>query len=82
VQHWLDKALLQVDAYAEHREDARDVCEAAIVALMDMPQSHALGVVSDVEDVIGPRQLPDTIGHRRRFEGEVLLTTHPAPEGS
>jgi hypothetical protein len=76
--HWVGTVLMQIDAYADTRAEARDTCEAAVVALLDIPQGHELGVVTGARDVIGPRQLPDTVGHRKRFEAEVVLTLHPS----
>jgi hypothetical protein len=83
---WLDQAQLQVAAWGNDagfsREDTRDLCETAVAALHELVGTTALGVVTGVEDVLGPRSLPDPETSWPRFVAEVLITAHPEPEGS
>lgn len=79
---WLDQAQLQVAAWGDDgelsREATRDLCETCIAALHEMKNEvTTLGVVTAVEDIIGPRSLPDPETSFPRFMGEVLITAHP-----
>jgi len=80
--HWIDKAHLQILAWgeADERSAAEEVCAVAVAALHELPGVRALGVVTAVEDVLGPRPLPDPETSRPRYLAEVLLTTHPLRE--
>jgi len=83
---WLDQAQLQIDAWGDDspysREDTRDLCETAVAALHELNGVTDLGVVTAVEDVLGPRPLPDPETSFPRFEAEVLVTAHPGTEAS
>jgi hypothetical protein len=78
---WIDQAQLQISAWGNDddlsREDTRDLCETAVAALHDLPGVTDLGVVTGVEDILGPRSLPDPETSFPRFEAEVLVTAHP-----
>jgi hypothetical protein len=83
---WLDQAHLQIDAWGDDgdfsREDTRDLCETAVAALHELNGVTDLGVVTAVEDILGPRSLPDSETSFPRFEAEVLVTAHPGTEAS
>lgn len=79
---WLDQAQLQVAAWGDDgalsREETRDLCETCIAALHEMRNEvTSLGVVTAVEDILGPRSLPDPETSFPRFMGEVLISAHP-----
>lgn len=81
--HWIDQAQLQVAGWSEDdRSEARDICATALAALHDLPGISSLGVVTGVEDVLGPRPLYDPETSRPRFLAEVLITAHPLVEAS
>ena len=81
--HWIDQAHLQVFAWSENdRAEAFDTCATALAALHELPGITALGVVTGVEDVLGPRPLYDPETSRPRFIAEVLVTAHPLVEVS
>lgn len=82
VRHWLDEALIQLDAYADDRDTAFDTCAAAAAAMHDLPGEHSLGEVKSVKDMIGTRRLADPAAHRHRFEAELLVTVHPPAAAS
>lgn len=81
---WLDQAQIQVAAWGDldnfMREDVRDLCETAVAALIELKGTTDLGVVTAVEDVLGPRSLPDPETSWPRFVAEVLVTAHPGIE--
>jgi hypothetical protein len=83
---WIDQAQLQIDAWGDDdaysREDTRDLCETVVAALHELPGITDLGVVTAVEDILGPRSLPDPETSFPRFEAEVLVTAHPGTEAS
>jgi len=83
---WIDQAHLQIDAWGDDeaysREDTRDLCETAVAALHELNGVTDLGVITAVEDVLGPRSLPDPETSFPRFEAEVLVTAHPGTEAS
>lgn len=81
--HWIDQAHLQVIAWSEDsRSEAFDACATALAALHELPGITALGIVTGVEDVLGPRPLPDPETSNPRFIAEVLVTAHPLVEAS
>lgn len=76
---WLDHADVELQAYAEDRDAAFDICAMAVGALHKIPQVNALGIVTAVQDLIGPRPLPDPDTKAFRYLAEVLVTAHPLP---
>ncbi len=78
---WLDRARIQVEAYASNRGGARDLAARCQAALHDMPSAtHALGVVSGVEDDMGLTWSPDPdLQDAPRFLFAVLVYLHPLP---
>lgn len=81
--HWLDQAHLQIAGWSrESRDEARDICAQALASLHDLSGITSLGVVTGVEDVLGPRPLYDPETSRPRFLAEVLITAHPLVEAS
>lgn len=82
---WIDQAHLQIGAWGDDvnfsREDVRDLCETAVAALHELVGNTPLGVVTAVEDILGPRSLPDPETSWPRFMAEVLVTAHPGIEG-
>ena len=83
---WIDHAHLQIAAWGDDsalsRENTRDLCETATAALHELNGTTTLGVVTAVEDILGPRSLPDPETSFPRFIAEVLVTAHPGTEGS
>jgi hypothetical protein len=82
--HWIDQAHLQVVCWGQDpdneptaRDEAFDVCATALAALHDLPGITDLGIVTGVEDILGPRPLPDRETAFPRFLAEVLVTAHP-----
>ena len=80
-EHWIDQAQIQVASWGDDRtlsrEGTRDLCETCVAALHDLNGVTSLGVVTAVEDILGPRSLPDPETSWPRFEAEVLVTAHP-----
>jgi hypothetical protein len=76
---YLDHADLQLEAYAETRDEAFTVCAMVVGALHEIPQITALGIVTAVQDLIGPRKVPDSETKAFRYLAEVLVTAHPLP---
>lgn len=79
---WIDHAHLQIAGWSEDRDEAYDLCAVALGALHEIPQLQGLGVVTAVQDILGPIQRNDPETKRPRFMAEVLMSTHPLPEGS
>ena len=81
VRQHLDAARLQLDAYASNRGGARDLAVRAQAALHAMPAaSHALGVVTGVDDDLGLTWSPDPdLNDGPRFVFGVTVYLHPLP---
>lgn len=87
--HRLDEAHLELMAWGEDpdaepfaRDEAFDVCAAALAAIHDLPGERDLGVVTDVRDILGPRPLYDPETSFPRYVAEVLVSVHPGAQGS
>lgn len=78
---WLDRAVLQVDVWADSKEEARDVAATAYARLKDMtgPQSYGgqSGVVSATGDVTGLAWLRDEFSDKPRYTFQVSVYVHP-----
>lgn len=84
--HWLDQAHLEVSVWGASPDDdpltrdtTFDICATALAALHELPGITELGIVTAVEDILGPRNIPDPATSWPRYIAEVLLTTHPDP---
>lgn len=84
--HWIDQAHIELAAWgvdpaedALTRDTTFDLCATALAALHELPGITALGIVTDVEDILGPRNVPDPVTSWPRYIAEVLVTTHPDP---
>jgi hypothetical protein len=76
---WLDGARIQVDAWGTTDEEAHDLAATAEAVLFAaLGHSSALGVITDVEELIGRRQIedPGTNTHPR-YVFELRVTVHP-----
>ena len=78
---YLDKARLQISGWSELRDEAFAICASALGALHAIPQNQDTAVVGAVEDIIGPRQIPDPTSNHR-YVAEVLMTAHSVLTGS
>lgn len=83
VRRHLRAGNVQVEAWAETDLEAQDVCETAVASLhLDaFLGTHAgLGVVSGVDEGIGPRHQPDPVTGQPRWLGSVIIYAHPIPQ--
>lgn len=83
VRRHLRAGNLQLEAWADTELEAQDVCETATAAL-HVPEfvgTYAgLGIVTGVEDGIGPRPQPDPVTDHPRWLASVIVYAHPIPE--
>jgi len=81
--HWLDQGHLQILSWAEEdRDEAFDICAMALAAAHELVGTTEFGVVTAVEDVLGPRPLYDPETSKPRFIAEILVTASPNPQPS
>lgn len=79
-RHWVDAALLEISSWSPARVDAQIICEQAVAALHDIDMLDDIAVICNIEDVMGPRSVPDPVAKLPRFVAEVRLMVHPYPE--
>jgi len=90
--HWLDKAVIQLDAFATSADSfgspriaAATICGQAVAALHDLLEQavpNPIAAIANVRDLTGPRRLPDPDARLVRFTADVEVTLHPLPLGS
>lgn len=86
VRRHLRAGNVQLEAWAVDELTAQDLCETAVAALHEddangFPGVFAgLGVVTGVEDAIGPRSQPDPDTDTPRWLASVLVYAHPLPQ--
>jgi hypothetical protein len=83
VRRHLRAGNLQLEGWADTELEAQDVCETATAALhLDAFRGvyAGLGVVTGVDDGIGPRPQPDPITDQPRWLASVIVYAHPIPE--
>ena len=78
VRQHLDVARLQVDTWADTKEDAHTVARLVQAALHDMPGSHDEGVVTGVDDGVF-RWAPDDETGWAGYQADYLVYLHPNP---
>lgn len=79
----LDAPLLQVDAWADTKGEARTLAATAHAALHEMPLDNDLdAVVTNVETRMGLRWSPDPVSEKPRYVFRVQVDSHPRPQGS
>lgn len=77
---WLDRAVLDVNAWATTKQQASLMIRTALAALHDMAQHHgSFGVVSGVDDILGPQWVPDDSRTPTlpRYLASVAVYAHP-----
>lgn len=74
---WLDVARLQVDAWADTKQNARSAAANILAALWDLPGVHTEGVVTGVEQDLGFRWEPDPETNQPRYLFGVAVYLHP-----
>jgi hypothetical protein len=79
IEQHLDVARIQVESFALSKYDARFVAATAQAALHVMVGVHDQGVVTAVEDAIGPIWAPDPPTNRPRYHFDVFVYLHPSP---
>lgn len=83
VRRHLRAGNLQLEAWADTDLEAQDVCELAVAALHSdafLGTYPNLGVVTGVDDGIGPRSQPDPVTDHPRWLGSVIVYAHPIAE--
>jgi uncharacterized protein DUF3168 len=83
---WLDRARIQVDAWAGTLEEDPEAEHTAWTlaatvrgTLEGLVGSHAAGVVSKLEDDLGPTDDQDPETRRLRVRFGIIVYTHPTP---
>ncbi len=79
IEQHLDVARIQVESFASTKYEARLVAATAQAALHVMVGVHDEGVVTCVEDAIGPVWAPDPPTSRPRYHFDVFVYIHPNP---
>lgn len=80
VRQHLDRARIQCDIWGRTKYEARTAAAAVQAALHEMPAAtHALGVVTGVEDDLGLTWSEDPASNRPRYTFGVLVYLHPTP---
>lgn len=85
VRRHLRRANLQLEAWADTELEAQDLSEIAHAVLLDEPWSsppgpvgvHPEGVVTGVDESIGPRSQPDPDTSHPRWLSSVIVSCHP-----
>lgn len=78
IEWWLSGAAIQVDSFAEKREDARTLARTAFAAMIAMRGVQgSLGVVTGVASLLGVRRMPEPVDNRARYMFEVRVFAHP-----
>lgn len=80
IDFWLDRAVIDVNAWGTSKTHASLVIRTAIAALHDMAQTTSVrGVVTGVETVLGPQYLPDDsrTPTLARYVASVSVWAHP-----
>lgn len=83
IRGWLDRARIQVDAYALDKATARLVaatCQQALHAAEHTVTEH--GLLGAVETLSGPRWLPDPTTRHPRYLLDLQIDTHPLKQGA
>lgn len=81
-RQWLASTRIQVDAWADSRDEASVLARTAEAALLETARNFqgANGTITDSEALISARRFPDPSTDRHRFEFEVRIDAHPTPE--
>lgn len=74
---YLDRALVQLDAYGATKGEAFEVAATALAALFRARGAHAGAVLTRVERVSGPAWSPDPETDIPRYLATVAVTVHP-----
>jgi hypothetical protein len=80
---WLDHPRIQIECFGATKAQAKDLVLATRAAVtQQLVGVHDLGVVTSVDEYLGPQWLPDVVGDQRtpatpRYLFSVQLTTHP-----
>lgn len=76
---WLDTPVLQIDVWADKREEAWQVMCVVRAAMTSSEISgvHTLGTVTGTEETAGPTWFPDPVTNRPRFTYDVQVYIHP-----
>lgn len=80
VAEYLEGYRLQVDTYGGTREEARLLARTVHAALLDMTGTHDEGIVTGIATLIPLRHLSDPSTGRVRFNFDVRVWCHPAPD--
>lgn len=78
IRQHLDVARLQVDTWADTKEQAHTVARLVQAALHDMPGAHDEGVVTAVDDGVF-RWAPDDETGWAGYQADYLVYLHPNP---
>ncbi|MDF1596945.1 MAG: DUF3168 domain-containing protein [Acidimicrobiia bacterium] len=74
----LERASLQIDVWADDKPAAWDVTAVTRKSVLSMwSTSHVLGVVTKVEETLGPSWLPDPETDRPHYMFGAAVYTHP-----
>lgn len=75
----LDAARIQLDAYGGTKAQARTLIATARAVLVEMPSTHAGGVVTDIRTLVTPWWNPDTGFEpaRPRYTADLEIVLHP-----
>lgn len=77
----LDRAVVQIDVWAETKADAHDVAATAWARLQDMSGTVAYGgvsgVVAGVRDVVGLTSIREPDSDLRRYMFQAAVLAHP-----
>lgn len=79
VRRHLDVARLQVDTWADTKQQAHTVARLVQAALHDLPGAHEEGVVTAVDDGVF-RWAPDDDTGWAGYQADYLVYLHPNPE--
>lgn len=77
--HYIDRAILQFDAYGRNGTEASNLARVSLAVLKDMPQEHSRGIVTGVEETLGLQEIPDPAYSpaKPRFIFSLMFTVHP-----
>ena len=82
VANHLDRARLQIDAWGSSADDKGGARLLAVTVqalfLQRMVRQHTLGVVTKVEELVGPNWQPDPTTSRARYVLEYAIESHPS----
>jgi len=77
VRDRLDAPRIQIDAYAATKADAWELAATVQAALPELVGVHMQGVVTGVDEMIGPTWMPDPVTNQPRYTQDYMVYTHP-----